>query len=449
MKELRDQIKEGESDILEFKESFTREVAITAGAFANTKGGTILIGVSDRGEAKGTQISDETLKDWANQISQATEPRVIPEIEVVEADGKKVVVIGIKEFPIKPVAVRGRCYRRVGNSNRVLQPPEIAQMHIDSTGTSWDRLPARDASLDDIDLENVRMYIKRANESGRRKIGDKEDPYQVLEKLKLMKDGHPCWGAILLFSKDPQGFLSQAVVHSGRFKEEIVVIDDRMIDGPITEQIDEAMDFVKKNITVEFVMTGKPRRDQVWEYPLEAVREAIINAVCHRDYTIPSNVEVRIYDDRLEVWSPGRLPSGIALEDLFKPHSSHLRNKGIGGVFYDMELIEQWGGGIDKMLRFCGDTGLPEPEFKEDQGFRVIFRKDIHTEENLRTQGLNERQIKIVLYAKEKKQIRISTVKTLIPEVSEKTLYRDLQDLVEKGILKEVGEKKGRFYVFR
>jgi ATP-dependent DNA helicase RecG len=193
-------------------------------------------------------------------------------------------------------------------------------------------------------------------------------------------------------------------------------------------------------------MTGRPEREQVWDYPLEALREAVINAVCHRDYTISSNVEIRIYDDRLVVRSPGGLPLGITLEDLYKPHSSELRNKGIAEIFYDMELIEQWGSGIDKMREGGLTAGLHEPVFEEHQGFRVIFRKYIYTEEYLRSLGLNERQLAALMYVKERGGINISAFKALIPQVAEKTLYRDLRDLVNKKVLKQVGEKKGRKY---
>ena len=220
-----------------------------------------------------------------------------------------------------------------------------------------------------------------------------------------------------------------------------------MIEGTIVEQIDEAMDFIRKNISVKFVMTGKPQRDEVWDYPIEAIRESIINAVCHRDYTMPSNTEVRIYDDRLTIWSPGSLPLGITMEDLLKPHGSVLRNKGIGAVLYDMGLIEQWGSGIGKMLKLCSLAGIPAPHFEEYQrGFLVEFRKDIYTQEYLRKLGLNDRQIKAVDHIKENKIINLSSYKALIKNVSEKTLYRDLQDLVDKKILKEIGEKKGRKY---
>jgi ATP-dependent DNA helicase RecG len=382
------------------------------------------------------------LKDWAKQISQSTEPRILPEIELGEADGENVAVIWIKEFPIKPVFVKGRCFRRVGNSNRVMQTHEIAEMHFQSTGMSWDKLSITNSSVNDIDLEKVKKYIESTKDTGRRKISGGEKPLQVLEKLQLIKDGQATWAAILLFHKHPQHFLSQAVIHCGKFKEETIVIDDRMIEGAIIEQIEETMDFIRKNINVKFVMTGKPAREEVWDYPLEALREAVINAVCHRDYTISSNTEVRIYDDELIVWNPGGLPLGFTVEDLYKPHPSVLRNKGIGGVFYDMGLIEQWGSGIEKMRKACAKAGIPEPKFEEHQGFRVIFRKDIYTEEYLLKKGLNQRQIKAVMYVKQKGRITNREYREMF-NIKNRMALIDLSDLCEKQILTRVG-KTGR-----
>ena len=436
--DLRKLIKDGEIETVEFKVSFDKETLETAVAFANTRGGIILIGVSDNGDIKGIQIGKETLKDWSNQISQATEPRIIPEVEIEEIDRKKIAVIWIKEFPIKPVSMKGRCFRRVKNSNRVMQPHEIAEMHFHSTGMSWDRLSVTNASLIDIDIEKVKKYIEGTRDAGRRKISSTEKPLEVLEKLELIKDRKPTWAAILLFHKHPQKFLSQAMIHCGKFKEETIVVDDRMIEGPIIEQIEEAMDFIRKNINVKFVMTGKPAREEVWDYPLEALREAVINAVCHRDYTAPSNTEVRIRDDELIIWNPGGLPLGLTVEDLYKPHPSVLRNKGIGGIFYDMGLIEQWGSGIDKMRKACEKAGIPEPKFEEHQGFRVIFRKDIYTEEYLQKIGLNERQIKAVIYVKAKEKITNKEYQQLT-NVSKPMATIDLKALVEKRIFIKLG----------
>jgi len=441
-KDLKKLLASGETDTLEFKENFDKNTIEAAGAFANTKGGTIIIGISDRNRVTGVHVGRETLKTRANQISQSTEPRIIPGIELGEINKKPVALITIKEFPIKPVSVKGRYFRRVGNSNRVMSMQEIAQMHFHSVGMSWDKLPARDASMKDIDLEKVKKYIDKANETGRRKIQADENPIQVLEKLEIIKEETPTWAAILLFHQHPQRLLPQGVIHCGRFKEEIIVIDDRMIESTITEQVEEAMDFIRKNINVQFVMTGEPAREQIWDYPIDALREAIINAVCHRDYTISSNTEIRIYDDRLIVWSPGGLPFGITIEDLYRPHPSVLRNKGIAGIFYDMGWIEQWGSGIDKMRNACVKAGLPEPQFEEYHGFRVIFRKDIYTEEYLRKAGLNERQIKAVMHVKEKGRITNKEYQEA-NGVSRQTAARELSYLAQSDIFLRHG-KTGR-----
>jgi ATP-dependent DNA helicase RecG len=438
--EIVELIKKGESKTVEFKEKFDNKTVETAVAFANTRGGHILIGVSDQGAKKGVQIGKETLSGWTNQISQGTQPRIIPEVESSEFESKTIAVIQIKEFPIKPVSTKGRCYRRVGNSNHLMTPQDIAEMHLHSTGTSWDKTPAPDATMSDIDPEKIERYIRRSRDAGRRDVEDHEEPLEILKKSGLFKEGKLTWAALLLFRKDTKYLRSQGLVHCGRFKEETIVIDNRMIEGTIVEQIDEAMDFIRKNISVKFVMTGKPQRDEVWDYPLEAIRESIINALCHRDYTMPSNTEVRIYDDRLTIWNPGGLPLGITMEDLLKPHGSVLRNKGIGAVLYDMGLIEQWGSGIGKMQNLCSLAGIPEPHFEEYQsGFLVEFRKDIYTEEYLRSLGLNERQINAVAYVKEKGKITNKKYQELTG-VSRQTATIDLSEMVKKNVFERIGK---------
>ena len=286
----------------------------------------------------------------------------------------------------------------------------------------------------------MKRYIRRLRDAWRRDVGDHEEPLEILKKLELFKEGKVTWAAHLLFRKDTKYLRSQGLVHCGRFKEDTIVIDNRMIEGTIVEQIDEALDFIRKNISVKFVMTGNPQRDEVWDYPLKAIRESIINAVCHRDYTMPSNIEVRIYDDRLTIWNPGGLPPGITMEDIFKPHASVLRNKGIGSVLYDMGLIEQWGSGIGKMLNLCSLAGIPEPHFEEYQsGFLVEFRKDIYPQEYLRKLGLNERQIKAVFYVKERGRITNKEYKELT-NVSRQLATIHLSDMVKKGAFKRTGK---------
>ncbi len=448
--EIEKVIQKGESEVIEFKQNFGRGAIETAVAFANTKGGIILIGVSDNGEVKGVQLGRETLRDWMNQISQSTEPTVIPEIRDVQIYGKDIVEIQIKEYPIKPVSVRGRCFRRVGNSNRVMTPQEIAQIHLGCLGMSWDALSARDSSINDIDLEEVKRYIKNANSSGRRRFERSEDPVRALGKLELLSEKGPTWAAIILFGKDPQSKLLQSTVHCGRFKQETIIIDDKMIRGTALEQVEEVMDFVRKNINVRFVITGKPQREEIWEYPLDALREAIINAICHRDYADNTDIQIKIYDDRITIWNPGGLLPGMTIEELYDPnHSSKPRNKLIAQTFYDVGLIERYGSGIQRIMNACKSSNLPMPVFEEKfGGFLVIFRKDAYTEEYLKELGLNERQIKAVMYVREKGKITNREYQEL-NTVSNKTAYLDLSNGVNKDVFISEGTGKQVRYVLK
>jgi len=441
--ELIELIRKGESETIEFKENFDKETIQTAAAFANTKGGIILIGLSDKEKVNGVQIGRETLKDWANQISQSTEPRIIPVIEVNEIEKKNIVMIWIKEFPVKPVSVKGRCFRRIGTSNRIMTPQEIAEMHFHSMGTSWDAFPAKDKTIEDIDLNKVGKYITEANSTGRRKIED--SPVEVLKKLDFIRDGKPTWAAILVFGKEPQRPMLQSAVHCGRFKlDKTKIIDDLLIETDLINQVDEVMKFITRHISVEYKFEGKPKRKEIWEYPLEALREAVINAIVHRDYTAQSNVQAEIYDDRIEIWNPGGLLPGITIDDLYKKeHKSILRNKQIAQVFYDIGYIEKYGSGTIRIIELCKQHGIPPPDFREvTGGFSVVFRKDIYTEQYLSNLGLNERQIKAVMYVKEKGRITNKEYREMFA-TTDRTALRDLVVICEKGIFQKVG-KTGR-----
>lgn len=156
--------------------------------------------------------------------------------------------------------------------------------------------------------------------------------------------------------------------------------------------------------------------------------------------------EIRIYDNELIIWNPGGLPLGLTMEDLFKPHASKLRNKGLAEVFFDTKIIEQWGSGIEKMINYCKEAGAQEPVFEEYQGFMVIFRKGIFNEEYLRGLGLNYRQIKAVFYVKEKGRITNKEYQE-IGETSERTASRELANLVDTNIFTQIGTTgKGTAY---
>jgi len=442
---LQELISKGESDTLEFKVSFGIEVKETAGAFSNHRGGNIFIGVNNQGSVLGTTITHETLANWANEISTISEPTIIPTIDDFEVNGKVVVVITIKEFPLKPVAIRGRCYRRVGASNRVMTPAEISEMHNQSIGSSWDTLPHPTKQQKDIDIRLVGEYSKRATDTGRRNFKSNTDPIQLLKKLELITEDKPTWASIIAFGTNPP---IQAKVKCGKIRGTATIVDDFVVDVPLLNQLDEVMGYFKRALQLSYSFDGSAKRKETWEYPLEALREAVTNAICHRDYGSNSEIQIKIFDDRLTIWNPGMLPFNVTIEDLYDPdHLSEPRNKLLAMIFYDVGLIERYGSGIQKILKECKAGGYPAPKFHIKQGgFQVVFYKDIYSEEYLRKQRLNDRQIKAVGYAKEYGKISISDYAKITQDVTEKTLQRDLIDLTMKGFFIAKGDKKGRVY---
>ncbi len=205
--------------------------------------------------------------------------------------------------------------------------------------------------------------------------------------------------------------------------------------------------FKSKYLMSKFVIEGLYRRE-VMEYPEEALREAITNAVIHRDYIGPAPIQIKIFNDRIWFWNEGRLPAGITIESLKVSHRSSPRNKLIADVFFKGDLIETWGRGTIKMVEVCRDADLPEPEFREESnGFSVWFYKDIYTRSYLREMGLNERQIRAMMFAKERGSITVSDFADIAPGVTKRTLQRDLSELTEKDLMTAVGERKARKYV--
>jgi ATP-dependent DNA helicase RecG len=184
--------------------------------------------------------------------------------------------------------------------------------------------------------------------------------------------------AILLFGKRPQSFYPHALVKIGRFRDETLIVDDREIEGTLFDQVNGAMGYFREKLETAFVMTGKPARDVLWEYPLEALREAVTNAVCHRDYRVGAHAQVRLYDNELRVSNPGGLPRELSIGDLKRTHGSFPRNRAIARIFYYAGFIEQWGSGIGKMVHECRSAKMPEPNFESSSaGFRVSFAKSV------------------------------------------------------------------------
>ena len=442
--ELKHILEQGEGKTIEFKENFGKEAIQTAGSFANTTGGYIIIGVDKKGNVKGVSISKESLNNWGNRITQLSEPTLIPDLQSIKIDERTLVIISIKEFPLKPVSINGRCYKRVDASNKILTPAEISEMHLQSTGTTWDAMPCPNTNLDDIEIKKVEEYISRTRDTGRRHFKEKEDIRKILYKLNLIQDDKPSWAAIIAFGKR---LPMQAKVKCGRIRGTSTIVDDFVVDAPLLDQVEEVMNYMKRVLKLTYSISGKAKRDEIWEYPLDAIREVVTNAICHRDYSSSTEIQIKIFDDRLTVFNPGALPLGMSIEKLMDPnHNSIPRNRLIAMLFYDTGLIERYGSGIQRILDDCHKHKFPIPKFDElERGFQVIFYKDIYTEEYLMEKDLNERQIKAIMYIKKKGKITNKEYRNL-SGLSDEGARIDLKDLISKGFVKLIGSGRGTYY---
>jgi len=441
MIKIKDLLKEGESETVEFKPSLSQmdKIIGSISAFSNTKGGTLVIGVSDKGEVLGVDIGTRTIESLANQVKQNTDPMAYPSIRVDKSDKKHVVVIEVVEGKQKPVLAFGRAYRRVGKSNQKLGYDEIRNLALKTSKIYWDSRVCEDASFGDIDEVKVRLFLRKAKYERRLELDVEIPVRESLEKLKLLKEGVPTNAAILLFGRSTQKFFTQSETRCARFKgtKPLEFIDMKVFGGNIIDQREDVVEFVKEHIKLHAKIVGM-ERIETWEYPIDAIREAITNAICHRDYEISANVQVRIFDDRIEIWGCGHLPEPLTVEDLKQRHISILRNPLVGKCFFWIKFIEQWGTGTNRIIDSCLNHGFPEPVFEELSGSLVVTLRKGITEELLKEKGLNERQIKAVSHIREKGSITNKEYLVLF-DVSRITATRDLKLLEEEEIVKRIG----------
>ncbi len=440
-----------ESEIVELKRSLGewREIVETCAAFATARGGRIYVGVGDDGRVVGVQIGKGTLEDLANKIAQNTSPKIVPSITTRQDNRHTVVVVEVAESATKPVMAFHRALRRSGRTNQVLSASEIAELYLATRGVTWDQTARADATFDDIDAEKVGRFLSRARTERQWQVDPQTPVEQALRQLHLTHDGQLTVAALLLFGRDPQRFLVQAKLRCARFKgdDETEFLDMKVIEGDIIGQVEDAMAFVRRNTSMAVRIEGKLERTEQWEYPLDAVREAITNAVCHRDYASSGNVQVRIFDNSLVVSNPGTLPSGLSVEDLKGPHESMPRNKLVADAFFLIKYIEQFGTGTRRMINDCRDAGMPEPEFESaGDAFRITFRKSVPIEQSTAWMELNERQKKALRHVAEKGRITRAEYEA-VTDSTERTAKRDLNDMVRRRILMRKGGGNNFWYV--
>jgi ATP-dependent DNA helicase RecG len=449
-----------ESQTVELKTSFSDEVIISLVAFANTNGGSVYIGVKDTGEVQGVELGKETIQNWLNEIKVKTQPAIIPTIEELKQDNKVVVRIRVQEFPVKPISFKGRYYKRVNNSNHQLSPMEITDLNLQSLQLSWDAYDKQGKSIADLDVSKMQQFIEKVNESKRFQLSGnwKND----LQKLKLIAKNKITNAAWLLFANDDLEYN----VHIGRFKTPSFIIDDKMLKGTLFEVIEEAMAYIIAHIKVAFEITGKTtRRTEIFEYPLPALRELLLNAVIHRDYLSPIDVQIKIFDNYITFYNPGGLYGNLTIEQLQKDnYQANTRNRLIAESFYLIGEIEKYGSGFLRIRREIKDYPTMKLTIDEAPNGLITSLKYVQQKISKEREKIDnvvdsvvdnvvdgvvdnvvDNEERIITLLVQNNKYSASELANYV-NLTQRTVQRYLKNLQEKGIIQRIGPAKGGYW---
>jgi ATP-dependent DNA helicase RecG len=451
---------QGPSLAFEVESSSLAHLSETFAALANSDGGTVLVGIDPKGSAVRGIRDPEALREKSLAAGLRCEPPlVLPRPELAEVEGKQLLVVTVPSGLPHAYALRGKYPARDGKRNRTLGPRQLRQLLRERGEDNFEAQIVPGATLDDLNREGLSAYCKLflSQEGVRPRL---EDALELLYRRGcLAREGgrlKPTVSGLLLFGREPQRLLPSAEVILARYsgKEMSDEFVRETARGPLSEQILSAEAFVVTNMR-KGARIGDLMREDRPEYPIPAVREAIVNAVSHREYAIRGEeTRVLMFSDRIEVYSPGRLPGHITVNNIVEERFA--RNEVIVQVLTDMGFVERLGYGIDRIMRLTREAGLPKPRFSETaNGFRLTL---VGAGERFAAKGfdrdriqarLNERQEAALRFLDTNQRITNRDYHEMCSDVSEETIRRDLADLVEAGLLLRMGDKKGTYYILK
>ena len=373
----------GESETLEYKRTTgeRREAARTLCAMLNHRGGRVLFGVDADGRVLGQQVSDRTIEEIAQEM-QSIDPPAFPAIDRIDiGHQREVLVVSVATGQSGPYSYRGQAYRRVGNTSPALSRDEYNRMLLERLHGEhrWENEAAAGWGIADLDVTEVVRTMEEAIRRGRADDPGTRDPAELLRGLGLMRDGRVLRAAAVLFgcSERLEADYPQCLLRLAKFRgtDRTEFLDNRQFHGNAFDLLTKADRFLRESLPLAGrIEPGLFERVDDPLYPPLALREALANAFCHRDYAISGgSVGVAIYDDRLEITSSGSLHFGLTAAALFAPHESLPWNPLIARAFFRRGMIESWGRGTIKMAELVRQAGLPVPEI-EDSGSGVTVR---------------------------------------------------------------------------
>ena len=350
----------------------------TVCAFLNGEGGTVLFGINDKGDIVGQEVADSTKRSIAEHIA-ALEPSAPVKVSYISLPScnRQLIAMSVASSRMeRPFLYRGRAYMRVESTTTTMPQHIYEKLLLERSGInhSWESFVNPKLSVNDLNVDEILKTVRLGIECGRLPESTGTDIEDILNRLELSSEGVLRNAAAVLFAKKEMGDYFQCGIRLARFRgsDKSVFIDNEQIQGNVFELLDAAMSFAFKHLSLSGVVSGLEREEHL-SVPYKALREAVINAICHRDYRQPgASVGMAIYDDRVEIENPGYLPTDWKLAVTQHKTRSNPPNPLIANALYKRKTVEKWGRGIELMINECKQQGLPEPDFAELAGFVTV-----------------------------------------------------------------------------
>jgi ATP-dependent DNA helicase RecG len=432
-----------------------RDFAYNLVAMANAEGGTIVFGAGDEGEIAGLKSPERAHELALRAFMLCSPPLMLPMPERVDLNGQNLLVVQIPKGLPHVYNVRGKYLIRDEKRNAPLGARRLRQLLLDRGDSGYESQLVGEATTDALDDRKMKSYLNAVEA-----FADANPLEVLLQRGCLRKDSgqlRPTVAGILMFGKDPTRYLRQCSMLLAQYTGEQMSDDfsKEEIRETLPEQIRRAENFVVAHMRKNSRLNGLERVERL-EYPRAAIREVVVNAVAHRDYSIRGDeVRISMFADRIEAYSPGRLPGHVTIKNIIDERFS--RNDVLVQLLGDLGYIERLGYGIDRMMRLMREHGLPRPHFSETaNGFQVTlfgpgdkFKADEQEATRWQRLDLNERQSSALRWLQQNSRITNREYRELYPDVSEETIRRDLAELVDKDILLKIGDKRATYYILK
>ena len=408
--------------------------------FANADGGMLHIGRNDKGKVVGVSDAAKLMKDIPNKVRDIL--GIVVGTNLHTEKGKEYIEIVVEPYPY-PISYKGEYHCRSGSTKQELKGAALDKFLLRKQGRHWDSVPVPYVKQEDLDMQTLVYFRKQANQSSR--LSSEilaESDAGLIDKLHLKEGSLFKRAAVLLFHPDPEQFITGAYVKIGYFESNAELLFQDEAHGPLFSQVNKTLDLLLTKYTKAMISYEGIQRVESYPVPKEALREAVLNALVHKDYSMAIPIQISVYNDKIMIWNPGQLPPEWTVDNLLNKHSSHPFNPDVANAFFRAGMIESWGRGIERIIHACSTAGIPSPELRhQETGLWLTFSfvRDNKVKTPVKT------PVKILTLFEENPNMTLAEIAETIGK-SLSAVERACTKLVNEGYLKHEGPKKGGYW---